>query len=114
MIKSFTDCCVNLKAGGCQAMSGNCCSCRSLHPLSSMLFAQDIDIQTLSGIPHNRERTTTNGYPSTCDLPGPGDAEHRHGVCCGPSCSCSASRGASLSDAAFSGSLSSPSTCNAS
>ena len=86
----------------------------SFTPLSSMLFAQDITIQTPAGMPYHHERTTTNGYPTTVDFPVPGHTEHCHGVRCGPSFNTSSSNDSSRNGASCSGALSSPSTCNAS
>jgi len=46
-------------------------------------------------------RSITNGFTSTYDLPGPGDPEHRHRVCCSPSCNASSSSGSPSSRSAF-------------
>src|SRR5215471_7562542 len=59
-------------------------------------------------------RSTTNGFTSTCNVPGPGDAEHHHWMCCDPSCSGSAPRDPSPSDFVSLDSLRSRSACHAS
>src|SRR5215471_13278713 len=59
------------------------------------------------------ERSTTNGFTSMCNVPGPGDAEHHHWMCCNPSCSGFTSGDPASSDFASLDFLSSRSACPA-